>query len=367
MAAFIAPAMGVIASAANAVMSRKQKRSKNGKTQSSGSKQMVLYSPPANFPNKPIRRKSRAVRSKPPSSRQRSVAAPNFMGAPVNFGATVGSNTLRFNVSKPLPSAEFSPDEGIRVHGSGLLAYPLITNAAENGLFNTAYHNAFFLQPGSIDPRLSQITRCFQQYAFRGVRFRYVPSVGTTTNGSCALALVRNADLFASVALTAPTVLTNTVSTVMQFENSMMFQQGTPSEMVYRHVGVETWQCNTTSSSSDRSEVSQGFILGAYDHNETTATTLGQIWCEWIIDIYGLSAIVGSPLLSSAKDFKTPMPIEPCDVKQGDGKESLNTRVTENFIKIPAPLRRSDSTESLLTTEIRQAVKSGVSSALKPR
>jgi len=332
------------------------------------SKQLVLEYPAANFPNKPIRRnKNRAPRSSQPQRRKSRTHAPSFSSAGVNFGATVGSNTLRFNVSKPLPSAEFSADEGIRVHGSGLLPTNAATLVGSNGIFNAFYTNAVYLQPYNIDVRLSQITRCFQQYAFRALRIRYVPSVGTTTNGSLAIALVRNADLYDSVKLATPTVTTNAVSTVMQFENSMMFQQGTPSEMVYRHTGVETWQCNSVTAAADRSEVSQGFFLGAYDHNETVATSLGQFWCEWVIDIYGLSAVIGSPLLSQPKDFKTPMPIEACDVKHADSKEYLNAKVTENFIKIPTPLRRSDSTESLLTTEIRQAVKSGVSSALKPR
>lgn len=364
MAALIPVSMAAgIASLANGVMSRKKKKSKKSPTKR-GSSSVLL----------PVRRLAPA--SGLQSRRSRNKGSPGYNERPVNYGASIGPSRISFNVGRPLPSAEFAANEGIRIHGSGVLSpavSPLFTTAGLNGLFNTNVSNVAYLQPNTVDPRLSTITRCFQQYAFRELRIRYTPSVGTTSTGSIALGLVRNADLFDSLKQTSPTIANNPQSTVLQFENSMLFQQGTPSEFVYRHHGTETWQCNTsTSVPSDRSELSQGILLVAYDHNEaaSTSVSLGSLWAEWVIDIYGLSAVVGSPMLTTdcrESGEKTEEKKDPPSDSAGAivkartqlPETQQGIKIVEGFHQPPPPLKRSDSTESLLTTEIRRAVRAG--------
>lgn len=357
MAALIPAAMAGIASLANGVKSRKQKSKSKSKSLTPSVNPLVRRLAPSTGLMARKHRKSRSQKG-----------APGYASHPLNYGTTIGASRLSFNVGKPLPSAEFSANEGIRIHGSGLLSPANITvggGTANNGVFTTSYPNVLAISPASIDPRLNNMSRCFQQYAFRSIRFRYSPIIATNSTGSIALAMVRNADLIPALRQGTPSIGNNTQSTVLQFENSMLFQQATPAEMVYTHVGTETWQANINPGSADASETQQGFLLGAYSADVSVLTTLGSIWCEWVVDLYGLSAIVGSAPYQSKdgdskdeKDYKSPS----CDdvkSRSGTSEPPPRIKVVEGFHQPPPPLKRSDSTESLLTTEIRRAVRQG--------
>lgn len=144
------------------------------------------------------------------------------------------------------------------------------------------------LTPSKISTRLAAIEEMFQWYAIRDLKIRYVPNCGSTTPGSVALGIA--SDTF--IATTA--IDTPTQQQILEFNPASLVPVWGSVVMESKFRGARLYECYTGAAVE-----SVQCALGVSGTGPATATTLGQIWVDYVIDFYQQT-----PLLSSIDLFK---------------------------------------------------------------
>jgi hypothetical protein len=210
--------------------------------------------------------------------------------APAAVGFNLPSATFNI-IGRPLATADYDTTRGIRISGSGLACFTLANNARDaRGLYDTRATPLVAAQyyipvvPGNIDPRLYQIAKTFQFYAFRNLSFVYVPSVGTNRTNNVAWGISQDPEEFLQIP--APTQ-----QQILEFNTAGTTPVWQTSTLEYHHPGTKTWMTNYTGAESGPvSQFYQAQIAAVYsspgDPLIPNPNTTGTVYVTYIIDLY---------------------------------------------------------------------------------
>jgi hypothetical protein len=149
--------------------------------------------------------------------------------------------------------------------------------------------------PNTVDPRLNALAQTFQFYAFRRIVLKYIPFVGTTTNGGLYAAIAKDADQAISnfeVANPAASGFSGgTTQNVMEYDPSVMTAIWQPAQLTFSHLGTELWQTFPNGEEPTNERI-QAIIVGVLEQGDTGDHLYGHMWLEYEIDFY----VPGPPL-----------------------------------------------------------------------
>lgn len=210
--------------------------------------------------------------------------------APSAVGFTLPPATFNI-IGRPLATADYDTTRGIRISGSGLASFSIVNNFRNSaGLFDNnavppAPAQQYYIPvvPGNIDPRLYQIAKTFQFYAFRELKLVYVPAVGTDYVNNFAWGISQDAEEFLQIP-------TPTQQQVLEFNTAGTSPAWQTSTLQYHHPGTKTWTTNYTGSEPGPvSQFYQAQICSVFsktrsvDENEIVT---GTVYVTYVIDLY---------------------------------------------------------------------------------
>lgn len=171
-------------------------------------------------------------------------------------------------------------DNGVRIIGSDVFPYQIESDGTNSYLplrSNTggAHVNVVWLDPAAVSARLSQFMQMYTFYAFRRLKFWYVPVVGTSTGGAISLALSQ--DLYSNQAA-------DTVTKVLQNQHSSITEVWRPMTLEMVHRGTKVYS-PYTSNSVPFGERYQFEIEGCFS-SVLAAAVYGLLFVEYEIDFY---------------------------------------------------------------------------------
>jgi len=196
----------------------------------------------------------------------------------------------------------------IRVHGCALFGSPIgvytasTTNATQGALAASTRANQgyFNISPTSIDPRLAAVSQTYQFYAFRKIRLRYIPFVGTSTTGGLYLGVAKDAEQAAASFAVVGAASGNSVGTtqnVMEYDPSLMTAIWQPAQIDFQHFGTDLWETYPNGEEPIDSRL-QAAVVALTEGVTVSASTqyiAGHLWFEYEVDFY----VPGPPLGSS--------------------------------------------------------------------
>lgn len=223
--------------------------------------------------------------------------------APAAIGVGFGASFMRMSDKAQVltdVSGPNMPVDSVRVSFSDLMQTSVSYDGThqQQALLITGPANVGGIRfgPAEIGYRIAQIAANYGFYAFRTLKIRYCPIVGTSSAGSIALAVDMATD-FASATLTAG--ITNT--SVMEHAVSGVDSVWKEFEITYRHTGTEVWETSTTGAIG-RSAY-QAVLWGAFIGQPSTATQgFLRVWGE--IDFYKMDNLVSSISLQEDRLWK---------------------------------------------------------------
>lgn len=222
----------------------------------------------------PVGRKSKKSGKRNKSKNGAQISKPMSVSASNNMGVVVGTSDFRIS-GNPSANADYSVARGMRIHGTGLITGSVTSPTSGNSGFVGNYYA--IQTPYRLDPRLGNFQQIFQFYAFRSIKFTYVPNVSTNTNGSVALAW--SADSQESTFITTPTQ-----QTVLEFSSSMLTPVWQRSSFQMNHTGSKLWESGNAATESPDSKV-QGALICVLN-GAPASTQLGLIYVEYVVDFY---------------------------------------------------------------------------------
>lgn len=213
----------------------------------------------------------------------------------VAMPATIGLQlpTATFNViGRPQANADFDTTRGLRMSGSGLANFSAVNGfladpltGAVSGLSNVANQEVFYIPivPGNVDPRLYQICKCFQFYAFRNLTLTYVPSVGTNSSNNIALGVSQDPEEYLQIPRP-------TQQQILEFNTSLTTPVWQTASLSYNHPGTKTWFTNYGGAESGPvAQFYQAQFAAAFNATlpVTTPTRFtGTFFMTYVIDLY---------------------------------------------------------------------------------
>jgi hypothetical protein len=170
-------------------------------------------------------------------------------------------------------------DNGIRIVGSDVFPFQVESNGADAASpFRSgggANQNIVWLDPAAVSTRLSQFMQMYTFYAFRKLRFWYMPVVGTSTGGAVALSITQ--DLYSNQA-------SNTLAKILQNQHSTMTEVWRPVTVEISHRGTKVFSPYTSNSVpfGDRYQ----FELDGCFTSALAAAVYGVLFVDYEIDFY---------------------------------------------------------------------------------
>jgi hypothetical protein len=210
--------------------------------------------------------------------------------APSAVGFTLPSATFNI-IGRPLATADYDTTRGIRISGSGLASFSITNNNRNaSGLFDNnavppAPRQQFYIPvvPGNIDPRLYQIAKTFQFYAFRELKLVYVPAIGTTYVNNLAWGISQDAEEFLQIP-------NPTQQQVLEFNTAGTTPAWQTSTLQYHHPGTKTWTTNYTGSEPGPvSQFYQAQICAVFSNTRGVGegdVVTGTVYVTYVIDLY---------------------------------------------------------------------------------
>jgi hypothetical protein len=149
-----------------------------------------------------------------------------------------------------------------------------------NGLFYQKISPAFV---GSA--RLTNLSCTYQWYAFRKIRFTYVPLIGATTAGAIAFGTLH------SIGPVLSAGAFNTTGEVLQTgPGAIMTPLWQKASFEFDFHGTKLWP-TTTNATTDAFEQIQGALV-CCGQNMSGATTYGVLQVDYVLDLYWPTQIV---------------------------------------------------------------------------
>lgn len=217
------------------------------------------------------------------------------VAAPASIGVALPQSTFNF-IGRPQQTADYDTTRGVRISGSGLFTatltqvftpagvtpIPDVSTLLAAGATLPRYYVA--IVPQNVDPRLAEITKTFQFYAFRVLDFVYVPSVGTQTQTSLVLAVSQDAEEYLQIPSPFQTQ-------GLEMNTAMFTPAWQTATMRYEHPGTKTWKTNLEESGAV-ADFYQAQLCGIVSSTSTgtgtgfTYAPLGKIYVKYVIDLY---------------------------------------------------------------------------------
>lgn len=266
--------------------------------------------------------KGRRRRSKNNGSSSISRMANQVGGIPAAFGFVAPRSYFRTS-SAAQRLADQDPTAAIRCHGcakfsAGITGYSTAGGSGgsamtTHGGFGTSSlpdQGEFALAPNEIDPRLSAIAQTYQYYAFRKIVLKYIPFVGTSTNGGLYMAIAKDY-LSANYSFLVVGASTGnspgTSQQVLDYNPSLMTAIWQPAELTFQHVGTKLWETYPAGEEPLDARI-QASIVALIENvvvANTTSYTPGHLWLEYEIDFYVPGPPLGANQASPAHDVQT--------------------------------------------------------------
>jgi hypothetical protein len=196
-------------------------------------------------------------------------------------------NGTQIHVSKNIRHKEWG--SGIRCTGSQYYT-SCITDGSTTNLLSgsgaTVGANSGYLSPDAWNGRLALLGRNYQRYAFRRVKWTYIPRCASTQAGGFAMAYTTDPS--------ANTFSTVNYARAQDFNPSVDGAFREPSSLQMTYTGDNTWftELDATSDASNRMTV-QGMFYAFPDASSIGAVTQGHIRVDYVVDFFGLSADYG--------------------------------------------------------------------------
>lgn len=245
-------------------------------------------------------RKQRKSRGKSGGEQSGAMAANNtrITGVPAAFGFVAPRSYFRTS-STAQRMVQQDAKGSIRVHGcalfgSGVSTYSAATPAGQQGAFGsstTPNRGYAVIAPTEIDPRLAAVSQTYQFYAFRRIRLRYIPFVGTSTTGGLYLAIAKDTEAaevnFATLGLTTGDSA-GTAQDIMDYDPSLMSAVWQPAQLDFQHMGTELWETYPNGEEPIDKRL-QAAIVGVVETAAPIVSTLsvfGHLWLEYEVDFY---------------------------------------------------------------------------------
>jgi hypothetical protein len=241
-------------------------------------------------------------RRKQKGQQNQSQAANNtrVTGVPAAFGFVAPSSYFRTS-SSAQKLAQQDARGAVRVSGCALYNSGITTNATAGNIGgftaggSTVTALGFALiGPNEVDPRLAAVCQTYQYYAFRKIVLKYIPFVGTSTNGGLYLAISKDPEQasvdFANVGgSTSPSA--GVPSQVMDYTPSLMTAVWQPAMLTFLHTGTDLWETYPNSEEGVLKRL-QAAIVAIVSQSTGSPSTYGHLWLEYEIDLY----VPGPPL-----------------------------------------------------------------------
>lgn len=188
--------------------------------------------------------------------------------------------------------AEYDTLRGMRISGSGLASFTARNNNVATGQTVRGFFDPFtgtFLSyipitPRNVDSRLNQVADTYQFYAFRKLTMTYIPTCGSTQQGSLAYGMSQDSD-------TPYNIPNPSQQNVLQFNHSAMAPTWQPTELTWNFKGTKCWDTNSTSAQiGDVTKYFQGVFVSAYDapiqQGGTDRSETGKFYLTYVVDFY---------------------------------------------------------------------------------
>jgi hypothetical protein len=251
------------------------------------------------------RRKSnrRRGRSRKDGGGEQSGAMPGnntrISNVPAAFGFVAPRSYYRTS-STAQKLADQDSKSSVRVHGCALygtgvtVAPAAATTPGDYGGFYASSVSAGYsiVAPTEIDPRLAAISQTYQYYAFRKIVLRYIPFVGTSTNGGLYLAISKDPEQAeVSFGVVQPGTASATSQNVMEYDPSLMTAVWQPAMLNFQHQGMSLWETYPNGEEPVDKRL-QAAIVCIVSCSASSPTNFGHLWIEYEVDFY----VPGPPL-----------------------------------------------------------------------
>lgn len=227
------------------------------------------------------------------------------VSAPSAIGVVLPTATFNF-IGRPQANAEYDTVRGVRISGNGLMSFaagqvhtPLPTPPLLNvGCLTSDVAPGgvqwyYPIVPQNVDPRLTEIVKTFQFFAFRSLSITYVPAVGTQSTNSIAFGFSQDAEEYLQIPFP-------TQQQVLEFNTTYMGPVWQTGTLTYNHPGTKVWQTNSPSLFPGGGEAGpvnsfyQAQFAGVVSQSIAdlppgslpTNTPLGQFYVRYVIDLY---------------------------------------------------------------------------------
>lgn len=210
-----------------------------------------------------------------------------MVDAPTNVGIVAPRATYRMS-NQAQRLADFDPDRSIRITGNGLFADAVMRRNGEPGLFlPIAGVNPFpawrGVSPLSVDPRAFEVAITYQFYAFRLLRFTWIPSTGTSgelTQVNLAFGISQDSQEYIDLPNPQPVQM-------LEQNRSILTPAWTPCTLTYEHDGTRTWSTNPNGEGTI-DEFTQCLFGGVASGPGIPGEehTIGQLYMEYVLDLY---------------------------------------------------------------------------------
>lgn len=270
------------------------------------------------------------------SGKSMTVVQPKYSPIPVQLNVGIGNSMGWIVAGAADTQADFSANRSLKMKGTAIMPYANVITRPVGTAGSTGYETFTSdgtttagvlgyqqLTPAGIDPRVDQIAKCFQWYAFRRLKFRYIPfwtggnvpavTDYTMTNNGLVFAVADDPSRFPSAFLGA-----SGTQALMEYETCMMTSATGPSEMEYSHRGTRLWSLKGALGESELDI--QANLLGQFCAPTGVATThqLGIIAVEYELDLYDpapIAATLEAVAIDAKRAASTASVVELSDVK----------------------------------------------------
>jgi len=189
--------------------------------------------------------------------------------------------------------AEFDPDRSVRITGCGLFTDNLNIQANQIGVFAGTTQNPLTawrgISPLSVDPRSFAVAITYQYYAFRVLRFSYIPQTGTSgalARNSIALGISQDAQEYVELPYPSQTQ-------VLEQNNSILTPVWSPCTISYTHDGTRVWRTDPEGEGTV-DEMVQCLLAGVATvpgviptpPAESNIGIAGLLYIEYVMDLY---------------------------------------------------------------------------------
>lgn len=203
-------------------------------------------------------------------------------GAPVSVG-NITSSPVWMDLDR---APQHFAGPGIRLFGRQLVCALQATNTTDDG-FATMTGGATLVSghvvrigPDSLNGRIAIISKTFSRFIFRHVRFVHITRSATSTTGGFAMALIQDPEAIDFAGTTAYADLIQVLPSVAGpgWANFSIEADNHTDELLWTELDAAT--------DAGARQTSQYALLGAFDSVASGTVQVGEVFIEYVLDLY---------------------------------------------------------------------------------